>query len=211
MAHIEPANGVWCAKNAQGHCLATADICVIANGTGAANFSELGAYMRGRCGQLSWAHVGGTLPSVPLSGGAYGAPFHDKLVFGATFDASELDAQPPPVSDIAHGRNRDALAKIAPDLAQRIELASASGRTSIRATTPDQLPIVGKLQDGTEGKFVLCGLGSRGFTTAFLCAEIIASQACGEPCPVETKIALALAPDRFEKRAAKRMPKAKQT
>jgi tRNA 5-methylaminomethyl-2-thiouridine biosynthesis bifunctional protein len=66
------------------------------------------------------------------------------------------------------------------------------------------LPVVGAVPGAQSGLFVLGALASRGFTTAFLCAEMIASQACHEPSPVERDVSLALAPDRFTKRRAKR-------
>jgi tRNA 5-methylaminomethyl-2-thiouridine biosynthesis bifunctional protein len=201
---VEQHEGLWHACGPNGDVVAKADICVIANGPGAVAFSDVGDYMRGRAGQLSWSQVDRDLPTAPLSGGAYCAPFHDKLIFGATFEPIDLDGPTPQVTRTANVKNRDMLAGIAPELARTIDLDRASGRAAIRATTPDQLPIVGALTADGAGKFILCGLGSRGFTTAFLNAEIIASQACGEPCPVEAQVALALAPDRFAKRAAKR-------
>jgi tRNA 5-methylaminomethyl-2-thiouridine biosynthesis bifunctional protein len=194
----------WCALNDVGEVLARADICVIASGPAAARFSRLDLDMRGRAGQLSWAKLVGQPPRAALTGGAYAAPFHNKLMFGATFDYCDLDGPPPPVSEASHRRNLDNLALIAPDLARDIDLKFASGRSAIRATTGDQLPIAGALEGEGAGKFILTGLGTRGFTTAYLCAEIIASLACHEPSPVEANIAAALAPDRFEKRAAKR-------
>lgn len=194
----------WSALDDVGTPIATADICIIANGPAAGQFSDINLHMRGRAGQLSWANVAGNIPETPFSGGAYCAPFAGKLVFGATYSDSELSGAPPPVSMPAHIKNRDSLAQIRPDLAANIDLATASGRSSIRAATPDQLPIAGKLDGDGAGKYLLCGLGSRGYTTAFLCAEIVASLACGEPCPVEANIAAALAPARFHERAKRR-------
>jgi tRNA 5-methylaminomethyl-2-thiouridine biosynthesis bifunctional protein len=197
-------DGIWHAFDAAGAVLATADMCVLANGPAANQFCDLNFHLRGRAGQLSWAQVKGTIPSKPVSGGAYCAPFGDRLVFGATYKPVTLDATPPPVSLDAHIYNRDALALIKPELACTIDLETASGRTAIRATTPDQLPIAGVIDGEGVGKYIVAGLGSRGFTTAFLCAEIVASLACHEPSPVESKIALALSPDRFHKRAVRR-------
>jgi tRNA 5-methylaminomethyl-2-thiouridine biosynthesis bifunctional protein len=204
IARLEQIDGIWHAFDGAGDVLATADICVLANGPAANQFCDLNLHLRGRAGQLSWAPLDGAMPSVPISGGAYCAPFGDRLVFGATYKPVALDHAPPPVSLDAHKYNRDGLALIKPDLAGTIDLGSASGRTAIRATTPDQLPIAGALEGEGQGKYIVAGLGSRGFTTAFLCAEIVASLACSEPSPVETKIAAALSPDRFHKRALRR-------
>jgi tRNA 5-methylaminomethyl-2-thiouridine biosynthesis bifunctional protein len=201
---VDYIDGLWHAYDSDGSLLARADICVIANGPAAGQFCDQGSFLRGRAGQLSWAAVQGKLPQVPLSGGAYASPFYGKLCFGATFEKCEIQAPPPPVQQSAHIYNRELLAGIAPDLAAQIDIDNAAGRTAVRATTADNLPIVGALESDGVGKFVLCGLGSRGFTTAFLCAEMIAAQACGEPSPVETQVAIALDPYRFHKRAAKR-------
>jgi tRNA 5-methylaminomethyl-2-thiouridine biosynthesis bifunctional protein len=206
VAHLQTEGGIWRAIDASGHCLATADICIIANGPRSAELSDLGSYLRGRLGQISWAPLTDNTPVTPISGGAYGAPFQNRLVFGATFDPCDLMGPVPAVSATSHARNQNMLAQIAPDLAQHLQINKAAGRVAIRATTPDQMPIAGRLNGGEEGKFIVCGLGSRGFTSAFLCAEIIASQACNEPSPVEAAVANALAPDRFAKRAAKRAP-----
>jgi tRNA 5-methylaminomethyl-2-thiouridine biosynthesis bifunctional protein len=204
VARVEADNGVWSALDLDGHVIATADICLIANGPAAGHFCDLGGGLRGRIGQLSWAPVDGPLPDRPISGGAYGAPFHNKLVFGATFSPWNLDDPAPEVTLASHVRNRDMLAELAPELAGKLDIDKAAGRTSLRAATVDQLPIAGAVGANEAGKYVLCGLGSRGFTTAFLSAELIVSNACGEPSPVEALIGNALAPDRFAKRAAKR-------
>ena len=75
-----------------------------------------------------------------------------------------------------------------------------NGRAAIRCSTPDHLPMVGAVPDTTiqleqyhdlykalpakhypapsnhTNLFMLCGLGSRGLTTAPLCAQILVSQ-----------------------------------
>ncbi len=200
-------DGGWEALDHTGKIMATADMCVIASGPAAGQFSGLGPSLRGRAGQLSWAPVMGALPALPISGGAYGAPFHNRLVFGATFEHCDVSAPAPPVRQSTHVQNRDMLATIASALAAGIDLEKAGGRTSVRATTNDQLPIIGAIEGEGPHKYVLCALGSRGFTSAFLCAEMIAAQACGEPSPVDMAVREALAPDRFAKRAARRPAK----
>ena len=75
------------------------------------------------------------------------------------------------------------------------------GRVAFRAVTPDRLPVVGKIAEGVYGAFAY---GSRGLVWAALAAEIIAAELEGEPLPVEGKLADALAPQRFAKRAESR-------
>jgi tRNA 5-methylaminomethyl-2-thiouridine biosynthesis bifunctional protein len=91
-------------------------------------------------------------------------------------------------------------------------------RASVRATTQDRLPFAGappeltpvkeKAPDGTpapSGRHRLIGgLGSRGFLWAPLLAEIVASEAFGDPSPVEASVAECLDPGRFRTRAIRR-------
>jgi tRNA 5-methylaminomethyl-2-thiouridine biosynthesis bifunctional protein len=95
------------------------------------------------------------------------------------------------------------------------------GRAAIRCSTPDHLPMVGAVPDSSiqtqqyhdlykalpakhypqpinhTNLFMLCGLGSRGLTTAPLCAEILASQILNEPLPLSSNLLGALNPNRF--------------
>lgn len=195
----------WCAYALDGTLIARADICVIAAGTGVGRLCDFGVELGGRAGQLSLARVKGTLPKRPISGGGYAMGFGERLCFGATFERWDIaNEAPPPVTTVGHLHNRNLLAEFVPELASRIDLGRASGRTSIRVTTPDQLPIAGRAPGSELGLYVLAGLGSRGFTTSFLCAELIASMACGEPLPLENQVVEAIAPDRFINRKAKR-------
>ena len=69
-----------------------------------------------------------------------------------------------------------------------------TSRAAIRATTRDRLPFAGappdkeKAPDGTPAPLspyrLIGGLGSRGFLWAPLLAELVASEAFGEPSPV---------------------------
>ena len=68
------------------------------------------------------------------------------------------------------------------------------GRTALRATVRDYLPIVGKLSDKV---WALTGLGSRGFLTAPLMAEVLADQMTGAAGLLEADLIAAVAPGRF--------------
>ena len=96
-----------------------------------------------------------------------------------------------------------------------------NGRAAIRCSTPDHLPMVGAVPDSKlqseqyhdlykalparhypqpinhTNLFMLCGLGSRGLTTAPLCAEILVSQIVNEPLPLSSNLLDALNPNRF--------------
>ena len=98
---------------------------------------------------------------------------------------------------------------------------SFPGRTGFRCTTPDYLPMAGPLINEQvfdheftairknlaryprknvkfhSGLYLNIGHGSRGLTSAPLCAELIASYICGENFPLATDHAEALLPARF--------------
>jgi tRNA 5-methylaminomethyl-2-thiouridine biosynthesis bifunctional protein len=61
--------------------------------------------------------------------------------------------------------------------------------------------VVGKIADGVYGAFAY---GSRGLIWAALAAELIAAELEGEPLPIEGKLADALHPSRFARRAGSR-------
>ena len=96
-----------------------------------------------------------------------------------------------------------------------------NGRAAIRCSTPDHLPMVGSVPDisaqteqyhdlykalrannypqptNHNNLFMLCALGSRGLTTAPLCAEILVSHILNEPLPLSSHLLDALNPNRF--------------
>ncbi len=95
------------------------------------------------------------------------------------------------------------------------------GRAAIRCSLPDHLPVVGafplvetqkkELNELYKAKadnyypipsvkpnvYLLTGLGSRGLTTAPLMAEILVSQLCSAPLPMDNRLLNALNPNRF--------------
>lgn len=131
--------------------------------------------------------------------GVYALGWRGRLLFGATFDALEPGEAPAPVNAADHARNLEGLARLDPDRAAGLAPDALWGRVSVRATTPDRLPLAGAA--GLEGLWRIGGLGARGFTVAPLCAEIVASALMGEPAPVEARVAAALDPMRFVRRA----------
>jgi len=146
----------------------------------------------------------------------------ETLVFGATFTSG--DDEGPNAG--AQAENLACLAEIRPDLAEMARSRALESRSSVRATTPDRLPVVGAVPDWAgaarvlaplssggrpeedlpvrTGQFVLSGLGSRGFTLAPLMAEMLVAQLTGAPSPVSQPEGEALAPVRFLVRDMKR-------
>ncbi len=127
-----------------------------------------------------------------------------------------------------HAEYLSALAVYAPDLSREFAEAAPVGRASLRATTPDQLPICGPVPDVPayrrdyadirhgrpveshapatyrRGLYVLGGLGSRGFQTGPLAAEVLADQMTGQPSALPASLLAAIHPGRFLIRALKR-------
>ena len=170
--------------------------------------------------------------STVLAGKGYVTPSHvGRHCLGATYALVDQDGwqKTPGVTEADHRANLEMISKIGADVSLGDDVELLEGRAALRATTPDRLPIAGPLpnreayltayrglNDGHRwthyedpayepGLYVLTGLGARGFVTAFLGAEIIAAQICGEPLPVEKDLIAALHPGRFLIRDLKRL------
>ena len=102
-----------------------------------------------------------------------------------------------------------------------VEGKYVSSQIAIRATTPDFLPMVGAIADkdywlenfkqlkvdakmriDSKGqylpnRYVITGMGSRGFCYAPLCAEVLAAELSNEPIPVPLSLYRAIQPARF--------------
>jgi tRNA 5-methylaminomethyl-2-thiouridine biosynthesis bifunctional protein len=202
----------WQAVDAAGHVIAAAPLLVLANGADALRLAGLppGWLLRQR-GQVSWSqHAVTTLPRVPVASGGYVLALADgRLLFGATNQPNDDD---PAVRDSDHGENRaKAALLIGPDALSDTDVLD--GRVGWRAATRDRLPLVGPAPDlaaarparadaprllpRRPGLWLHTGLGSRGLTTATLCAELIAAQASGAPWPLEADLVDAIDPARW--------------
>jgi tRNA 5-methylaminomethyl-2-thiouridine biosynthesis bifunctional protein len=147
-------------------------------------------------GQASWTDQPGA--TTPAAWGGYVLPTRAGLLFGATHDRDDADTG---LRDEDHRRNLATLAAALPALAARLAHERLEGRASVRAVTPDRLPIAGEVAPGLH---VLTGFGSRGFSLAPLLAEHVAALALGAASPIGRAQADLVAPDRFARRAARR-------
>jgi tRNA 5-methylaminomethyl-2-thiouridine biosynthesis bifunctional protein len=132
---------------------------------------------------------------VVLRGGMVLPPVEGICVVGASYDIDDDDASPRAESDEG---NLERLERI---LATKVHIAKFENRVGFRSVTRDRLPVVGKLGEGVYGAFAY---GSRGLVWAALAAELIAAELEGEPLPLEGKLADALSPGRFARRAGSR-------
>jgi tRNA 5-methylaminomethyl-2-thiouridine biosynthesis bifunctional protein len=139
---------------------------------------------------------------VVLRGGMVLPPVEGVCVVGASYDIDDDDPSPRTDSDAG---NLERLERI---LATNVKIAEFKSRVGFRAVTPDRLPVVGKLEEGNRhGVYGAFAYGSRGLIWAALAAELIASELEGEPMPIEGKLADAMHPQRFARRAGSKGPR----
>ena len=186
----------WRLLDAAGGEVARADAVILAAALGS---SELLADLPLQAvrGQVSWTRDAASTPAAAWGG--YVLPAPGGVMFGATHDRDDPACD---LRDDDHRRNLDLVATTLPGLAARLAGAALDGRASVRAVTPDRLPLAGPA--GAQGLYVLAGFGSRGFSLAPLLAEHVAAQALAAPSPISREAAALVAPDRFARRAARR-------
>lgn len=180
-------NDAWRADLATGAGL-SANVVVLAGGWGAAALAQ-DLPIKPVRGQASFCPAAGAITA--SASGAYAIPAPGGVLFGATHDRDDVEVDVRASDD---ERNRVALAAVRPALAAALARQPEKGRASIRATTPDRMPIAGEI---APGLFVLTALGSRGFTTAPILAEHIAALVCGAPSPLPVDGAALVSPSRF--------------
>lgn len=204
-------DGEWEIITADGQCHGPYAHVVLAGGDKTAELAgDLAPWIEPCRGQVSWTGSANTttalVPEIPImrEGYAVDLPGTGRL-FGASFhpgDASRV------LKEAEHEENCQRLASIAPSLAEGLPPASQlQGRASIRATTPDRLPIVGGL--GT-GLWVSTGHGARGLTWSAWLAEYLVSRIAGTPSPLPRSLAEGLDPQRFAQREARRAMKGRR-
>jgi len=141
-------------------------------------------------GQLSWApqspHCG--LSAIVCREGYVTPAIDGRHLVGATFQRDDVDLAPRDEDDRT---NQWRLGRLLPGWADR---PLSVARVSLRAATPDRLPLVGAL---APGLYASLGHGSRGLTCAPLCGELLASMVCGEPLPLPEGLVRRLDPLRF--------------
>lgn len=143
---------------------------------------------------LFWQNKEQNLIQNAIKYDGYGASFYQEnepiLLFGASFVRNNTDMS---VNDDEHAFNLEKLSTIFPSVAKHLSANKLSGRASIRSQTPDYHPIVGKI---TPSVYVMSAMGSKGFSFAPLCGEILASMIFGEFLPVDNEILKAIDPHR---------------
>lgn len=139
------------------------------------------------------------LPAFPVNGhGSFvpGVPTEQGPCWysGATF---ETDASQHANLPQAHAANLQKLQTLLPAVAQALSPQFARQEVGAwqgsRCISQDRLPLVGPLVEGAAPTLWLCaGMGARGLSFSALCAELLVAELCGEPLPLESKLAKSL-------------------
>lgn len=216
---------LWSLLDDRGRELAQSPCVVLAAGLQTPTLSGLDwlplKAVRGQTTQLPPLSALAGLSSVVCHSGYLAPAAPDGHCIGATFQVSDPDPQLRLADQQA---NLSALAEALPTLCTALNPLGRDalpGRVGWRAATPDYLPLAGPVADRAAfldryaglrsnarqvipqgapclpGLYLSAGHGSRGLTSTPLVAELIASQVCGEPLPLEPELQRALSPNRF--------------
>ena len=142
-------------------------------------------------------------------------------IIGATYDIGDTE---PACRARDHRHNLNRLAKAVPQWHNKlasVDERELDGYVGFRYASPDYLPMVGPVPDLPQfleqfsslrknaksmplrkgpyqpGLYLTTAHGSRGLVSTPLASEMLASQICNEPLPVNRALARALSPARF--------------
>lgn len=198
---IPSQNAQWQLINSQQESLGIYDHVVICTALNSPQLCNLLPQLKPIRGQVSWFSKPSKMPDLPLPmtyGGYIAQLNHPEseatVLLGASFirQDNQTDLR---LAD--HQHNLDLIRAIAPAVADSFPPISIwQGRAAIRAQSPDYLPLAGQI-NGHAGLWTLTGLGSKGFSFAPLCAELMCAQLLGEVWPVSASVAANINPNRF--------------
>ena len=207
VARIAPSPAGWCLLDERARVLGEHASVIVATGAGpqpiVPDFSLPVHHIRGQSESLDWS-------GNPLDGVRCGAGYRVQLsastaLLGASFIARSSDLAPSAREQQAV-RSAFAQRHGCPEL---MHAASLSLHTGVRASGVDRRPYVGPWpQPGLgfnargwprawPGLFACLGMGSRGYSSAFLAAELLCAQIDARMAPVGRKLRLAVDPGRL--------------
>lgn len=219
---LEPDNKGWKVQSCKGDYFA--DAVVMCNAETANQFKQSVAInlqaVRGQVSYLQNEELAAKIKTVVCDSG-YAIPLDQKqLLIGASFnrgDKSRALKQQDHLSNLEqfkHSLSEKQQLKLTGEI-------PLNGRASIRAVTPDRLPVVGAVADEAfyrqhyadlargkrassyppgsyhNGLFINAGHGSRGLTSSFLAADIIVALMTNTALSVDAEILTRLHPARF--------------
>jgi len=200
------------------------DAIILANGMAAAALAPF-LPLEARLGQVDFIETPVMAPPSAAASGSYALALGRQRLWGATF-APSGPAYADGGTDVARAENLAGLEVLSPYWMGDARSASVHSRASLRATTPDRLPLIGAVPDHAAalemyaplkkgrtveadaplmpGVYVASGYGARGFTWAPWAAAILAAQLAGSPMSASLPALRAISPMRFVFRALKR-------
>ena len=222
LTSLEHINGAW-QLNWQDSGQSDADIVIMATGSDSADCQQMSKLpfrlVRGQVEAINSQHELANLSTVLCHKGYLTPAWQGSHAMGSTYVKDDKNREYRLTEQQTNlSMHQQALAKC--DWIDDVK-PTTKGRAAIRCSTPDHLPMVGAVPDISEqtiqyndlykalpakhypqpvnhpNLFMLCGLGSRGLTTAPLCAEILVSQILNEPLPLSSNLLDALNPNRF--------------
>jgi tRNA 5-methylaminomethyl-2-thiouridine biosynthesis bifunctional protein len=203
----------------------TFDAVVLANGMGAAALAPV-LPLDARLGQVDFVERPVPAPPSGMASGTYALATGPLRLWGATFERSGPDYAPGGTA-AARAENLAGLERLSPWWVRDALDGDVASRASLRATTPDRLPLIGAVPNEAAaadlfapmkkgrsvdaeaplmpGVYVAGGFGARGFTWAPWAAGILAAQLTGAPRPSSLGALKAVSPMRFVFRSLRRV------
>lgn len=176
-------------------------------------------------GQVDFVTGEADAPPDAIVSGSYALACGSDRLWGATFEDVEPDALAA-LSDAAQVENLSALEVLSPYWIRQAREGAVQSRAGVRATTRDQLPIIGAVPDydavmtafegvrtgrriysdapRLDGVYLAGGFGARGFTFGPWAGQILAAQIMGHPAPAPQVALEAVSPMRLILRQLKR-------
>lgn len=190
----------WMVSTADDNHLTNFDAVCVAAGVGVMDLLGPATFpLRANRGQLTYVSSLDPAPDVPITYGGYISPLvplgkkETGHVLGASY-ARRNEVEEDEWETLRDSDTDEILENFENHLPGIKTGKVIGGRTARRATIRDYIPLAGEYQ---ENLFIFGGLGSRGFMTAPLLADLIADQISGTPLPLEADLIKALDPKRF--------------
>lgn len=206
----------WLVTNANSEAL-EADMVVLCNANDVKQFSQSKSVeittVRGQINTFSQTEASTAIKTLICSDHYLSPAIDGQHVIGTSYAPNDLNTN---ISAADTRDNLNALRAMSSDVYQSVELATVQGRVAWRSQTRDYMPLAGQMVDEEKlrakpprynakanelpwltGLYINAGHGSKGMTTAPLCADIIARFATGEILPVSAALASRLNPSRF--------------
>ena len=190
------------------------DVVIVASGMATLDYVPW-LKLSAKLGQVEFIGDCKTISASAVAAGHFGLSLEKERFWGATFEPFEGNTS---ISYLAQQSNLRGLQKLNPTWFKEVENNETESRASVRATTPDRLPLIGSIPDykiysetfssysnGTlpqvdaplkRGWYISSGFGTRGFTWGPWAASILTAQILRKPFTVTKATLKAVSPAR---------------